>query len=334
MNFNEITFANKEFFYLLLLIPMFIGWYAWKNKNLSDSVKISSFRQVRNIPVSIKARLRHLPYIFRWLSICFLIVALARPQSKKSFQDIKTEGIDIVLALDISASMLAQDLKPNRLDASKQLAIDFISGRPNDRIGLVIFSGESFTQCPLTTDHTVLINLFSSVKSGMVQDGTAIGMGLATAISRLESSKAKSKVVILLTDGVNNAGTIAPMTAAEIAQPYGIRVYTIGVGTKGKAYSPVGIYPDGRYAFDYVDVKIDEEVLTEIAESTSGKYFRATNNEKLKEIYSEIDTMEKSIIEEKQYTKKAELFFPFALAGLILLLFEFLLRNTIFRSIP
>jgi Ca-activated chloride channel family protein len=258
---------------------------------------------------------------------------LARPQSKHSWQDVKTEGIDIVLAIDISASMLAKDLKPDRLEASKAVATKFIENRPDDRIGLVIFSGESFTQCPLTTDHTVLKNLFSSVKTGMVQDGTAIGMGLATAVSRLKDSKAKSKVVILLTDGVNNSGSIAPELAADLARPFGIRIYTIGVGTKGMALSPVNIYPNGQYVYDYVKVDIDESVLKKISNATGGKYFRATDNAKLKAIYAEIDKMEKTIIEEKQYSRKAELFHPLAIAAFVLLIVEFLLKNTVFKTI-
>ena len=229
--------------------------------------------------------------------------------------------------------MLARDFKPNRLDASKELAMNFIDSRPNDRIGLVIFSGESFTQCPLTTDHAVLKNLFVSIKTGMVNDGTAIGLGLATAVNRLKDSKAKSKVVILLTDGVNNAGSIAPELAADVAKPFGIRVYTIGVGTKGMAYSPVGIYPNGQYAFDYIKCDIDENIMKKIADITQGKYFRATNNENLKDIYLEIDKLEKSIIEEKQYSKKSELFLPLAIAAAFCLLLELALKNTLFKSL-
>ena len=237
------------------------------------------------------------------------------------------------MALDISGSMLAKDFKPDRLEAAKSVAKEFIDDRPNDRIGLVIFSGESFTQCPLTADHAVLKNLFSSIKTGMVADGTAIGNGLATAIARIKDSKAKSKVVILITDGVNNQGSVAPLTAAEIAKTFGVRVYTIGVGTIGKALAPVQMYPDGSYEYGYVDVNIDEQSLTEIAEMTGGKYFRATNNNKLKEVYHEIDRLEKTIFEEKNFSNKAEHFLPFAIASLLLLLTEFLLKNSIFKSI-
>jgi Ca-activated chloride channel family protein len=267
------------------------------------------------------------------LAISALIIVLMRPQSRSSWKDIKTEGIDIIMSLDISGSMLAKDFKPDRLEAAKEVAQDFIESRPNDRIGLVIFSGESFTQCPLTSDHAVLKNLFSGIHTGMVADGTAIGDGLATAISRVKDSKAKSKVVILLTDGVNNSGAVAPLTAAEIAKVFGVRVYTVGVGTRGKALSPIAMYPNGQYEYGYVDVNIDEKSLSEIAELTGGKYFRATDNKKLKEVYKEIDRMEKTIFEEKNFTNKAERFLPFAIAAAVLLLLEFLLRNTVFKSI-
>jgi Ca-activated chloride channel family protein len=243
-----------------------------------------------------------------------------------------TEGIDIVISMDISGSMLAQDLKPDRLEASKNVAMDFISGRPNDRIGLVIFSGESFTQCPLTTDHQVLQNLFANVKSGMVEDGTAIGMGLATAVNRLKDSDAVSKVIILLTDGVNNQGSVAPLTAAKIAQKFGIRVYTIGVGTQGFAPYPFKT-PFGTTVYQDVEVQIDEETLQNIASVTNGQYFRATSNKALESIYKEIDELERSKIEVKEYHKKKEEFFPLAILALALLIIEFILRHTVFRSI-
>lgn len=328
-----MSFANPNFLWLLLIIPMITAWYIFKNYYRANSFLISAPAIFNGYKPSLKSYLRHIPFFLRCIAIAALIVALARPQSKHSWQDVRTEGIDIVLAVDISASMLAKDLKPDRLEASKAVATKFIENRPDDRIGLVIFSGESFTQCPLTTDHTVLKNLFSSVKTGMVQDGTAIGMGLATAVSRLKDSKAKSKVVILLTDGVNNSGSIAPELAADLARPFGIRIYTIGVGTKGMAYSPVGIYPNGQYAYDYVKVDIDEPVLKKISNATGGKYFRATDNAKLKAIYAEIDKMEKTIIEEKQYSRKAELFHPLAIAAFVLLVLEFILKNTVFKTI-
>ncbi len=330
---NEISFANPECFYLLILLPLLLVWYLFREKHKKAALHLSSFTGFEGIKTSLKVYLRHSTFVLRLLAFALLIIALARPQSKKSWQDLKTEGIDIVLALDISTSMLAQDFKPNRLDASKEIAMEFIDSRPDDRIGLVIFSGESFTQCPLTTDHSVLKNLFAGVKTGMIQDGTAIGMGLATAVNRIQNSKAKSKVVILLTDGVNNSGSISPELAGELAQPFGIRIYTIGVGTKGMAKSPVALNPYGQYVYDYVKVDIDEPVLKKIASLTGGKYFRATNNEKLKQIYAEIDTLEKTIIEEKNYTKKSELFLPLAMLAAILLLLEFVLKNTVFRSL-
>ena len=330
---NEMSFANPDFLWLLIALPVIIGWYIYKNIFRFNSLLISTPALFNGYKPGLKSYLQHIPFLLRCIAIAALIIALARPQSKHSWQDVRTEGIDIVLAMDISGSMLAKDLKPDRLEASKAVATKFIENRPDDRIGLVIFSGESFTQCPLTTDHTVLKNLFSSVKTGMVEDGTALGMGLATAVSRLKDSKAKSKVVILLTDGVNNSGSIAPELAADLALPFGIRIYTIGVGTKGMAYSPVAIYPNGQYAYDYVKVDIDEAVLKKISDATGGKYFRATDNAKLKAIYAEIDKMEKSIIEEKQYSRKAELFHPLAIVAFALLLLEFLLKNTVFKTI-
>ncbi len=332
--FNDITFANKELLWSLLIIPVIIAWYIWKNKKYHAELKISSMTGLDDIKPSFKQYSLHSLIILRMLAIALLIVVLARPQSRSSWKDVKTEGIDIVMSLDISGSMLAKDFKPNRLEAAKDVAMDFIDSRPNDRIGLVIFSGESFTQCPLTTDHAVIKNLFSGIRTGMVKDGTAIGNGLATAVARVKDSKAKSKVVILLTDGVNNQGSVAPLTAAEIAKAFSVRVYTIGVGTMGKALAPVAIYPDGSYQYGYVDVNIDEKSLGEIASMTGGKYFRATDNEKLKDIYKEIDRLEKTIFEEKNFTNKAEHFLPFAIVAALLLLLEFLFKNTTFKSIP
>jgi Ca-activated chloride channel homolog len=282
----------------------------------------------------VKLYIRHLAFGLRMAAITLMIVALARPQSSASWRSVNSEGIDIVLAMDISASMLAQDLKPDRLVAAKAVAMEFIDERPNDRIGLVIFSGESFTQCPLTTDHAVVKNLFAGVETGMIEDGTAIGQGLGNAVARIKDSKAKSKVVILLTDGVNNTGNIAPLTAAEIAKSFDVRVYTIGVGTKGRAYAPVSVDAFGNYQYDYVEVKIDEETMRKIAEMTGGKYFRATDNESLRAIYKEIDKMEKTIFEERNFTMKSEEFLPYLLLAALLLLAEFILRNTYLRSIP
>jgi Ca-activated chloride channel family protein len=271
-------------------------------------------------------------FVLRVLAIGLVIIVIARPQSTNRWQNVTTEGIDIMIALDISGSMLAQDFTPDRLEASKDVAIQFISGRPNDRIGLVVFSGESFTQCPLTTDHAVLINLFKEVKSGMIEDGTAIGLGLATAVNRLKDSKARSKVIILLTDGVNNRGEIDPLTAAEIAKSYGIRVYTIGMGSRGTAPYPVQT-PFG-IQYQNMKVEIDEGVLKEIANLTDGEYFRATDNSKLEQIYHEIDQLEKSKIDVKEYSSKSEEFYLFAAAAALLLLIELLLRNTWMKQIP
>jgi Ca-activated chloride channel family protein len=332
--FNDITFANKELLWLLLIIPVITGWYIWKNKSYNAELKISSMEGFTGIKRSLKVYFRHSLIVLRLLAIALLIIVLARPQSRSSWKDVKTEGIDIVMALDISGSMLSKDFSPNRLEAAKEVAQDFIDSRPNDRIGLVIFSGESFTQCPLTTDHAVIKNLFSGIHTGMIVDGTAIGNGLATAVSRVKDSKAKSKIVILLTDGVNNQGSVAPLTAAEIAKAFAVRVYTVGVGTVGKALAPIAMYPDGSYQYGYVDVNIDEKTLGEIADMTGGKYFRATNNDKLKDIYKEIDRLEKTIFEEKNFTNKAEHFLPFAISAALMLLLEFLLKNSVFKSVP
>jgi Ca-activated chloride channel homolog len=331
--FNDITFANKILWVNFLWIPLILGWYIYKNKTYNAELVVSSFDGFEKIKPPLKSYFRHSMIALRLLALAALIFASMRPQSRSSWKDVKTEGIDIVIALDISSSMLAKDFKPDRLEASKEVAQDFIDSRPNDRIGLVIFSGESFTQCPLTSDHAVIKNLFEGIHMGMLQDGTAIGNGLATAVTRVKDSKAKSKVVILLTDGVNNHGSVAPLTAAEIAKTFGVRVYTIGMGTMGKALSPVSMYPNGQFEYGYVDVDLDEKSLGEIAGMTGGKYFRATDNEKLKDIYKEIDRLEKTIFEEKNFTNKAERFLPFALVAAVLLLIEFILKNTIYKTI-
>jgi len=327
-----MSYKNPEFFYLfLLLIPM-IAWYIWKQKKAGASIHFSSNMGFEKIPKSWKYYFRHSVFVLLLSSMSFLILALARPQSSNSWQNVTTEGIDIVIALDISSSMLAMDFQPNRLEAAKDVATQFISGRPNDKIGLVVFSGESFTQCPLTTDHATVINLFRNIESGMIEDGTAIGNGLATAVSRLKESSAISRVVILLTDGENNRGEIAPVTAAELAKTFGIRVYTVGVGTIGTAPYPMQT-PFGVQVRD-VEVKIDETTLQKIAETTDGKYFRATNNNKLAEIYQEIDKLEKSKIDVKEFSKKEEQYLKFALAGALLLMLGLFLKTTIFRNIP
>jgi Ca-activated chloride channel homolog len=329
---NGISFKNPEFFYLLLLLVPMIAWYIWKQKKLGASIQFSSIMGFARIPKSWKYYFRHSVFALVILSLSMLIIALARPQSSNSWQNVTTEGIDIVIALDISSSMLAMDFQPNRLEAAKDVATQFISGRPNDKIGLVVFSGESFTQCPLTTDHATVINLFKSIESGMIEDGTAIGNGLATAVSRLKESTAISKVVILLTDGENNRGEIAPVTAAELAKTFGIRVYTVGVGTIGTAPYPMQT-PFGVQVRD-VEVKIDEVTLKKIATATDGEYFRATNNNKLAEIYKEIDKLEKSKIDVKEFSKKEEEYLKYALAGAFFLLVALFLKTTIFRNIP
>ena len=332
--FNDIQFAEKHWFWLLLIIQAMITWYVLRLKKHEGEFNFSSFTLFKGIKSSPRAKFRHLLFVLRLVSFALLIGALARPQSRSSFKNSKTEGIDIVLSMDVSPSMLAKDFKPNRLDAAKDVIQDFIDARPNDRIGMVIFGGEAFTQCPLTSDHKVLKNMIPIIKVGMVEDGTAIGVGLATAVGRIKESKAKSKVVILISDGVNNAGEVAPLTAADLAKTFGVRVYCIGVGTRGKALTPVARYTQDEYEYDYVDVDIDEKTMTEIATMTGGKYFRATNKSSLKDTYAEIDKLEKTIISEKSFTNKAEHFLPLALLASVLLLLEFLLRFTIFKSIP
>lgn len=286
---------------------------------------------VKNISSSARVKLQPIVFVLRILAFALLVMAMARPQSSLNEENITTEGIDIVLAIDVSTSMLAEDFKPNRIEAAKMTAMDFIDGRPTDRIGLVIFGGESFTQCPITTDQAVLKNQLKNIKEGLVEDGTAIGMGLATAVNRLKNSEAKSKTIILLTDGVNNAGFIDPLTAAEVARPFGIRVYTIGVGTMGMAPYPVQT-PWG-IQYQNVEVQIDEELLKKIAEMTDGKYFRATNNNKLREIYKEIDRLEKTKIEVTSIQRYSEEFLGFALLAGLLLVSEVFLRNSLFRHL-
>ncbi|KRO70465.1 MAG: aerotolerance regulator BatA [Cryomorphaceae bacterium BACL11 MAG-121128-bin16] len=328
---SNYTFVNREFFYLLIIPIAILIWYILKYKFVSSTILFSDTHSISKT-ITLKQRLRHLPYLLKIIATALLIIAIARPQSTANWEESATEGIDIVLAMDISGSMLARDLKPDRLEASKDVAMDFISKRKNDRVGLVIFAGESFTQCPLTTDHNVLLNLFKDVKSGMVEDGTAIGMGLATAVNRLKDSKAISKVIILLTDGVNNSGMVPPLTAAEIAQKFGIRVYTIGVGTEG--FAPYPFQTPFGIQYQDVEVKIDEKSLQDIAILTDGKYFRATNNNSLKEIYKDIDALEKSKIEVTEFHKRSEEFLPFALWALGLLFLGFILQITYLKQIP
>lgn len=332
-----MTFANPAYFLLLLLLIPYIVWYILRNDRTEPSMQVSTTSMYVKMPRSYKYWLRHLPFILRMAAMTLLVCVLARPQSTDSWQSSEVEGIDIMMALDISTSMLAEDLKPNRIEAAKQVAADFINGRPNDNIGLTIFASQSFTQSPLTTDHTVLLNIFNTVDckmvmNGVIEDGTAIGDGIANAVSRLKDSKAKSKVIILLTDGSNNRGEISPLTAAEIAKTYGIRVYTIGVGTNGTAPYPVQSYGVTQYV--NVPVEIDENMLQQIAKTSDGEYYRATSNSKLKEVYEQIDKLEKTKLNVKDFSRKNEEFQPFAIAALLCVLLELLLRLTILRRIP
>ncbi len=329
---RDLVFQYPGLLYLLLLLIPAILWYVLRDRNSKASLQFTSLQAFSKSRISLRQYLRHFLFIFRTFTFAFLIIVLARPQSTEHWQDVTTEGIDIMIALDISSSMLARDFQPDRLEASKDVATEFISGRPNDRIGLVVFAGESFTQCPLTSDHSVLINFFHDVESGMIEDGTAIGNGLATSISRLKDSKAISKVIIILTDGVNNRGEIAPKTAAEIAKTFGIRVYTIGVGTMGMAPYPVNT-PFG-IKYQNMKVEIDEKVLKEVALATDGRYFRATDNRKLKEIYEQINLLEKSKIEVKEVSRRKEEFASFALIAFLLLVAEGLFRILFFRTLP
>ncbi len=329
---KNIQFQNIDYFYLLLIIPVLVMLYIWVIRRQRPKIIHSTTQFLNSFPKSNRIYLEHLPFVLLLLSIIGIVVALARPQTSSTRQEISTEGIDIVVAIDVSTSMLAEDVKPNRIEAAKETAKEFIKKRVNDRIGLVVFSGESYTQCPVTIDHSVLLNLIDKINAGMIIDGTAIGMGLATSISRLKDSKAKSKVIILLTDGINNTGIISPITATDIAKTFGVKVYTIGLGTKGMAPYPVKT-PFGTQ-YQYVDVKIDDQLLTYIAQSTGGKYFRATNRKSLEKIYSDIDLMEKTKINVAYFTKKQDLFYPFITSSLILFSISILLKITLLKRLP
>ncbi|ALM08610.1 aerotolerance regulator BatA [Sediminicola sp. YIK13] len=328
---ENIQFANPNFFWLLLLLPVAALWYFFKRKEEAASLKISSIKGFSSD--SILAKLKPALFVLRLLALAAIITALARPQTEDISSRTKTtKGIDIVMAIDVSSSMLARDLKPNRLSALKDVAADFIRKRPNDRIGLVVYAGESFTQTPITSDKNIVLNALRDITYGQLNDGTAIGMGLATSVNRLKESKAKSKIIILLTDGVNNSGFIEPQTAAELAVEFGIKTYTIGLGTNGNALSPIAYNPDGTFRYGMRQVEIDEKLLKEIADATGGQYFRATNNSKLEAIYEEINKLEKTEVEEFKYYKYEEKFRSFVLLAGVLLLLEWLLRNTLFRS--
>jgi len=332
-----MEFANKEYFLLLILLIPYILWYfLYKNKREPTMLMSDTFAY-RYAPKSCKMKLINLPMVLRCLAFIFIVIVMARPQTHTSWGNKQVEGIDIMLAMDVSTSMLAEDLKPNRLEAAKNVASEFISDRPNDNIGLTIFAGEAFTQCPMTTDHASLINMLRSVRTdiaarGLISDGTAIGMGLANAVSRLKDSKAKSKVVILLTDGSNNMGDISPLTSAQIAKSLGIRVYTIGVGTNKVAPYPMPVAGGVQYV--NIPVEIDSKTLKNIAETTDGNYYRATSNNQLKQIYKDIDKLEKSKMDMKKYSKFYEAYQPFAIIALLILLCEVILRTVVFRRIP
>jgi Ca-activated chloride channel family protein len=328
-----IEFYNKQWFWLLLALPIAVLWYVFKHNKQTAELKISSLKGFK-VTSSWLPKLRHVLFGLRLVALGLLITALARPQTVDVSTKTKTtRGIDIVMAIDVSASMLAKDLKPNRLEALKDVAADFIQGRPNDRIGLVEYAGESYTKTPITSDKSIVLRSLEDIKyNTIIEGGTAIGMGLATAVNRLKDSKAKSKVIILLTDGVNNGGFIDPSTASELAVEYGIKAYTIGLGTNGMALSPIGILPNNDFQYGRVQVEIDEKLLQEIADVTGGKYFRATNNQKLKEIYTEINKLEKTDVEEFKFYNYEEKYRPLVLFAGFLLLIELLLRYTIFRS--
>ena len=330
---EKITFLNPEFFWLLLLIPLAIGWLFYNRKLLSATLKMSSvqgFKTTKSVLVQLK------PYLFvlRLLALASIIIALARPRTVNVSSETKTtKGVDIVMAIDLSSSMLAKDLKPNRMEALKEVATKFVENRPNDRIGIVVYAGEAYTKTPVTTDKAIVLDALKDLKfDNIIQDGTAIGMGLSTAVNRLKDSKAKSKVIILLTDGVNNAGFIEPETAAQIAKEFGIKVYTVGIGSNGMAEFPYALAPNGSFIYKMMKVEIDEQLMKNIATTTSGKYFRASSNSKLESIYNEINKLETTEIEELKYYDFDEKFRPFIFIAGLLLLMEVLLRNTIFKS--
>ena len=332
-----MEFANKEYLFLLLLLIPYIIWYLMYRKKSEPTLRMSDTNVYRYAPRSWKVLFMPLLPLLRIAVFVLVVLILARPQTQNSWKNQSVEGIDIMLAMDVSTSMLAEDLRPNRIEAAKQVAAEFIIGRPNDNIGLTIFAGEAFTQCPMTTDHASLLNLLQGVRTdiaarGLIEDGTAIGMGLANAVSRLKDSKAKSRVVILLTDGSNNRGDLSPMTAAEIAKSLGIRVYTIGVGTNGTAPYPMQVAGGVQYVS--VPVEIDSKTLSNIAVATEGDFYRATNNRELQNIYKEIDKLEKSKLNVKKFSKRYEAYQPFALAAVLILLLEILLRITVFRKLP
>ena len=332
-----MEFASKAYFLLLLLLIPYILWYFLGRKKSEPTMRMSDTRIYQYAPKSMRVRLIHLPMVLRCICFVLIVIAMARPQTHYSWDNKTVEGIDIMLAMDVSTSMLAEDLKPNRMEAAKDVATEFISGRPTDNIGLTIFAGEAFTQCPMTTDHASLLRLLHDTRTdiaarGLIDDGTAVGMGLANAVTRLKDSKAKSKVVILLTDGSNNMGDISPLTSAQIAKSFGIRVYTIGVGSNGTAPYPFTVA--GQTVYQNIPVEIDSKTLTAIAAKTDGEFYRAGNTGRLREVYHQIDQLEKTKMNVKKYSKRYEAFFPFLLLSLIFLGMDVLLRETLLRRIP
>lgn len=332
-----MTFANIEYLFLLILPIPYIIWYLMCHLKSTPALRVSSTEVYRFAPKTIRQYLLHTPFICRLVCLAAVIVALARPQTTNSWSNKSVEGIDIMLCMDVSTSMLAEDLKPNRIEAAKNVAIEFINGRPNDNIGLTVFAGEAFTQCPMTVDHAVLLNLLNGMRvdmaqTGLIEDGTAIGMGIANAVTRLKDSKAKSKVIILLTDGTNNRGQISPNTAADIAKSFGIRVYTIAVGSNGTA--PYPFIVAGQKIYQNVPVEIDSKSLAQIAAKTDGEFYRATNTQKLAEVYKQIDQLEKTKMNVKKYSKRYEAFGVFALVAILSLLLELLLRYLLLRRLP
>ena len=329
-----MVFKNPYFFALLALLIPYIIWYVLNNKKSQPAMKMPETGKYRYVKKSMKMYLMHSPFVLRCILLVLVTIILARPQSKNSWSDTNVEGIDIMLAVDVSTSMLAQDFKPNRVEALKAIAKEFIDNRKNDNIGLSVFAGEAYTQCPLTTDHAVLVNLYENVDCNMaavgtIEDGTALGDGIMNALLRLRDSKAKSKVIILLTDGVNNCGNISPLTAADIAKKNNVRIYTIGIGRNGMAPYPL---PTGGTAM--MPVEIDEQTMTEISDQTGGKYFRAKRNDELKDVYSEIDKLEKTKYSVKQFSKRNELYEPYAWAAIIVLMLEIFMRTVVLRRIP
>lgn len=332
-----MEFVNKEYFLLLLLLVPYLIWYLLYRKKSEPTMMMSDTFAYQYAPKSWRVRLRGLPMLLRIITFVLIVIVLARPQTQNSWGSRTVEGIDIMLAMDVSTSMLAEDLKPNRIEAAKSVASEFISGRPDDNIGLTIFAGEAFTQCPMTTDHASLINLLQNVRTdiaarGLIADGTAVGMGLANAVGRLKDSKAKSKVVILLTDGSNNMGDISPLTAANIAKSFGVRVYTIAIGSKTMAPYPMQVGGTTQYVNMRADV--DTETLSEIASIAGGHFYRATNTAELKQIYNDIDKLEKTKMDVKKFSKRYDAYQPFAMAALLSMLLELLLRLVVFRRIP